>query len=373
MIKFCKLCLNPSTRPNTFFDKNGICPVCIYEKNKSNQKIDWDKRLKNLYKIKSWGQKNTKNSYDCIITVSGGKDSMRQAFYVRDKLGMKPLLVSSMYPPEELHERGAENISNLINHGFNCISLSLDPIKWKELVRHSFFRFGNVFRSTEMALYAIPIHVAIAHKVPLLFHGENPILTIGEQHGRKDGNAIRIQEANTIKGGPQDLKFKNLSKQDAHFYNYPSYTEIKRANLKIVYLGYYIEDWYGYKNAELAIENGLITRKEKPSEIGDLWGYSALDEEFRIVNQYLKYLKYGFGHVTDQVCESIHQGLMDRGEAKLLVEKYDGKCSKKYIKIFCKYINITEKLFWGTIDKKIVNKKLFKKKNNQWVRKFSIE
>ena len=77
--------------------------------------------------------------------------------------------------------------------------------------------------------------------------------------------------------------------------------------------------------------------------------------------------------VTDQVCEAIHQGIMTRQEAVELVKKYDGKCSKKYIKLFCEYLEITEKEFWINIDRNIVNKKLFKKIKNNWVPKFRVE
>ena len=86
-------------------------------------------------------------------------------------------------------------------------------------------------------------------------------------------------------------------------------------------MGYYIKDWYAYKNAKLAIEKGIQTRNDNPAEMGDLWGYAALDEDFRIVNQHLKYLKRGYGTVTDQVCESIHQGIIDRNQAIKLVKR----------------------------------------------------
>ena len=247
MIHYCKNCLNPSTRPNTFFNEKGLCPVCVYENKKNSQKIDWKQRNEEILEIKEWGKKNTKSTYDCIVTVSGGKDSIRQSFFARDELKMNPLLVACIYPPEQMHSRGAQNISTLIENGFDCISVSLDPLKWKDLIRHSFFNLGNLATPTEMALYAIPIHVAIAYKIPLMFYGENPALTIGEKHGRLDGNAIGIQEGNTIKGGPRTLGFNDANIQDFHFYEYPSYSNIKHADLKIIYLGYYIKDWYGKK------------------------------------------------------------------------------------------------------------------------------
>ncbi len=370
MIKYCKNCLNPSTRPNTFFDKKGFCPVCVYEKNKKEESIDWNKRWDEILEIKKWGQEHTKSTHDCIVTVSGGKDSTRQAFFARDELGMNPLLVCCVYPPEELHDLGAHNISNLIENGFDCITVSLDPIKWKELMKHGFFKFGNFFKSTEMALYAIPVHVAIGYKIPLMFYGENPALTIGEKHGSLDGDALGIQEGNTIKGGPKSLKHQSSTLQDYHFYEYPTYENIDFAGIRIIYLGYYIKDWYGKNNADFAIKRGLKIRKDTPSNTGDLWGFTGLDEEFRLVNQYIKYLKFGFGHVTDQVCEAIHQGMMTRDEAVELVKKYDGKCSDYYINKFCEYIGISRKKF-NEITDLYVNKSLFEKVNENWQPKFS--
>ena len=386
MIKYCSICLNHEgdyfnpeveeklrTKSNKVSSKDRICTVCRFELKKKKNLINWERRLKSLKKICEWGKKNTSSKYDCIVTVSGGKDGLRQAHIARDELGMNPLLVSLVYPPEQLHDRGAENLSNLIKLGFDCISLTLDPIKWKELMKHGFFKFGNFFRSTEMALFAVPVHVAIAYQIPLMFYGENPLYTVA--HGTKNegtgGSGQRIQEGNTIKGGPKSLKYKKATNQDLHFYEYPTYEEMKKARIKIIYLGYYVKDWYGWNNGKCAIERGLKTRDDKPWNMGDLWGISALDENFRIVNQHLKFLKRGFGHVTDQVCEAIHLGKMTREEAIENVKNYDGSCDEKYIQQLCEYLNISEKEFHDTKNK-FVNKKLFEFLNGKWLPKFNV-
>lgn len=97
-IRLCKRCVNPSTRPNIFFDEEGICPVCRFEEEKRKAVIDWEVRRRELEEICQWGRANSKSSYDCIVTVSGGKDSTRQAMYARDEFMMKPLLVNCAYP-----------------------------------------------------------------------------------------------------------------------------------------------------------------------------------------------------------------------------------------------------------------------------------
>ena len=385
-MKYCRLCLNQS--PSDYLpkkktekirtksaglNKKGLCRVCVHEQSKKINKIDFNARFKELKKIVK-SSKTNNNNYDCIITVSGGKDSMRQALFARDALKLNCLLVSSVYPPEQQTTRGSNNLANLINHGFDCISMTLDPIKWKEFMKHSFFEFGNIFRPTEMALFAIPIHVAISYQIPLLFYGENVLYTttFGTTKEGTGGNAEKLKEGNTVKGGPKSLKIKNAKKTDYHFYEYPSYTKMNKANLKLVYLGYYIKDWYASKNAELAIKNGLEIRKDHPAEMGDLWGHSALDEDFRIVNQYLRYLKLGNGQITDQVCDAINQKSMTREEAIEKVKMYDGACDEKYILKLCEYFGISKKEFNEVVNN-FVNRNLFEYLNGKWLPKFKVE
>ena len=95
------------------------------------------KKEKEIKRICKWARNNSKSSYDCIILVSGGKDSYRQSFYARDKLGLNPLLVSNNYP-EQWTDIGAYNLQNLVNHGFDIINISLDPVFWKKLYKHCF-------------------------------------------------------------------------------------------------------------------------------------------------------------------------------------------------------------------------------------------
>ena len=383
MITYCSKCLNVSLdselnkkAPEVIrsshpgIRKNNLCIICKY--NTKVKSINWQNRNKHLKKICIWGKKNTTSHYDCIVTVSGGKDSLRQAHIVRDELKMNPLLICLTYPPEQLTKNGAANISNLIELGFDCLTLSLDPIKWKKFMKESFINFGNFFRPSEMALYASPINLAIKFKIPLIFYGENPVYTISHSTKKAGigGSGFRIQEENTIKGSTKSLKIK-AKKSDFEYYEYPSYAEMKKAKLKIVYLGYYCKDWSGKKNAEFAISKGLKKRSEKPSKIGDLWGISALDDDFRFVNQRLRYLKKGTAHVTDQVCEAIQRNEMSRKEAIKLVKRYDGACDEYYINKVCKYIGISKKKYYR-IEDRFVNKFLFKKNKKKWYPKFQV-
>lgn len=87
-----------------------------------------------------------------------------------------------------------------------------------------------------------------------------------------------------------------------------------------------------------------------------------------LLNQMIKYYKYGFGRVTDYVNEGIRNGNITRKEGIELVEKYDDSCSDKYIKSFCEYIGITFEQFWIQVTEN-VNLNLFNVTPNGKIKK----
>jgi hypothetical protein len=104
--------------------------------------------------------------------------------------------------------------------------------------------------------------------------------------------------------------------------------------------------------------NGLESRQASALESSDLIGLTSIDEDWVIVNQMIKYYKYGFGRATDYVNEWIRRGKITRDQAIPIVEKFDGVCSAKYISTFCEFISITESQFWEVVVSK-VNKGIF--------------
>ena len=350
-MRYCKKCVQPDTRPGIKFNSNGVCPACRYAEKR--EEIDWDKRKLELQKLAYFGRKHNVSGYDCIVGVSGGKDSTRQAVYARDELSLNSLLVCCSYPPEQITTRGTHNISNLISLGFDTIIVGPAPQVWKKLMRRSFLKYGNWARSTEMALYASAPKVAIAYQIPLIFLGENPAIQLGDLGVKSiTGDANRMKYSNTLSGGNPDdlLKDEGVPTEQALWYRYSSDEEMEWGKLKIRYLGYYWKDFSKLDNANFSIARGLEVREDIPENTGHIFPFNALDDDFVIVNQMIKHIKYGFGQVTDEVCEEIRFGRMTREESIELVEKYDGKCGRKYILMFCNYIEISEKKFWQVVE-----------------------
>ena len=46
MLKYCRNCLLPNSKPDLLFNEEGICNACTNFKNRAN--VDWDLRKKNF-------------------------------------------------------------------------------------------------------------------------------------------------------------------------------------------------------------------------------------------------------------------------------------------------------------------------------------
>ena len=344
-MRICKKCVQPDTRPGIKFDKQGICPPCQFSGRRRN--INWAARKKKLEWLARFGREHNVSGYDCIVPVSGGKDSLRQALYMRDELGLKVLLVSCAYPPEHVTKIGPRNLSNLIELGFDCITETPSPQVWKKMVKRGFYQHGNILKSCEMSLFVSAPKVAIAYHIPLICYGENPATALGSlEVGSVTWNANRIKQMNTLKGGPDAVKTPDITEKDLFWYRYPSDDEMAWAHLKIFYLGYFLEDFTRKENGEFAVAHGLEVRRDTPRNTGSYYNFEALDNDFSIVNQMLKYFKYGFGRTTHQMGEAVRLGTISREKAIAIVKKYDGRCGQRYIDRFCGYIGIDQREFW---------------------------
>ncbi len=374
-MKYCKKCLQPDTRPGISFDDNQICYACLYEISKAS--IDWNKRMEELINIAETVKENARSSgspYDCVIGVSGGKDSTFQAIYAKEKLDLKVLLVNN--EPDGITPVGSHNIENLINKGFDVIKIRPNPHLIKKLILSSFIKFGNPIKPTEYVLWASAYLIADKFNIPLIIQGENAALTLGVNLNELgDGDdALKVTGQNTLQSDLKDLlaeeEFEN---RDLFLYEFPNTKVLTEKGIRAIWLNYYAKQWSQVYNADFAIARGLKGRTEESLyDIGRYRRYSALDSDMQIVSQMIKYLKFGFGFATDEACYDIREGRLSREDAKWLIKEYDGLCGIQYIESFCEYLNISLDFFWETVDR-FVNKDLFYKDNyGVWKPKFEV-
>lgn len=375
-MRYCRKCLQPDTRPGIIFDKDQVCYACRFEESKRT--IDWAARQEELYKIADEAKSVAKSrgiSHDCVIGVSGGKDSTFQAVYAKEKLGLHPLLVNCA--PDEITEVGRYNINNLNKLGFDIISIHTNPNIAKQLARKTFFERGNIVAASEYCLWASAYIVAEKFDIPLIIQGENAALTLGAGKVQEStGDAYSVMQLDTLRGG--DVKAlvegeDSISMDEMYFYKMPDIQKMKVKGTKAIFLQYYVKEWSQVGNADFSIARGIKGRTEEDlHDLGRYRRYSALDSDLVIANQMIKYLKFGFGFATDEACYDIREGRLTREDAIWYVKEYDGKCGEQYIEKTCKYLSISKEEFWDTVDK-FVNRDLFKKnKEGRWIPKFEV-
>ena len=373
-MKYCSKCLSTVLRPNAEFH-NEVCIACLYSSSEIAENANLNlKRLKNKIVLCKQRQRS-KEAYDCIIGVSGGKDSTRQAHWVRDRLGLRPLLVCAAYPPKQMSHTGADNLSQLISMGFDLIVATPAPKTSCQLVLESFKRFGNVCKSTELSLHSTVPRIAIDLGVNMIFWGENPALQVGDSavQGIDDFDGNNQRNLNTLtEGGFQWLQDAVDKLYFLDHYTYPDKRGFDKANINIFYLGPAWGDWGLEQNATYAALQGLSLKPGTQSQTGDLLNASMLDEDFSNINMLLKFYKFGFGRATDFVNEQIRSGIITREQGIDFVENYDGVCSDLIIQSFCNYVGISEIDFWE-ITSRFVNTDLFDVTSvGRPIRKFDI-
>ena len=350
-MRICKECIQPDTRPGIYFNSDGVCGACLWEHEKND--INWTERESELLDIVSCAKSKKTSSYDCAIGVSGGKDSTFQALVARDRFQLNCLLVN--YQPENITSIGERNIENLKNLGFDVITIRPNPKIIKKLIHHDFFNDLNPVKPTEFSLFSSTYIIAEKFNIPLIIQGENPGLILGTRLTGvgTDSNALKANELQTLSSGWEIYsKIEGVNKNDLFLFHYDR-EKLERMGVIGVWLNYFIKEYSQKYNAEFSIKHGLVGREENfdPNSIGSYNRYFALDSDFAQVNQFLKFVKFGFGQCMDQACYDIRYGEITRKEAVDLVFRYDGKCSKNYIEKFCDYIDISIETFWETVEK----------------------
>ena len=356
-MKFCKKCLYPSTKPQLQFDERGICSACNNYKLKDE--VDWGKKKVDLLHILDKYKSKDGSKYDCIIPVSGGKDSTFQTYTIKETFGLNPLAVN--FHPHDQTEIGRKNLENLKQLGVDCIEFSPNPIVYSKLAKFGLVELGDFQWPEHIGIFTIPVQVAVRYKIPLIIWGENPQLEYG-QPTNIDTDTILDREWNEKNGGyfldkikPKDMTKYGFKTKELIPYIYPSDDDIRQIGVTGIFLGSYIK-WDLFKQLDFVKELGFSENDEVKEGTYDKW--ENLDVYFTVFHDYFKFLKYGFGRTTDHASIEIRYERITREQGIELVKKYEGKIPRKYLDKFLKSADISEQEFHDICDK-FTNKEIF--------------
>jgi len=358
-MKFCTRCVMPNTKPDLHFDKDGVCDACRTQSDKDSA-IDWPQREKDFLSLV--GKHKANNDYDCIIGVSGGKDSTFQVLKVLE-MGLNPLCIC--FEPTIPTKIGRKNLENLNNLGVDLIHIKRNPVVYKKLAKEAFRRTGDNEWQNHLGIFTVVPKFAVKFNIPLIVWGESPQMEYGGPAASKDRNVLDrqwLEEFGGLLGNriSDMVGVDGLTKKDLSLYTYESDESINKVGVTGLFLGYYFQ--WDVRNILKKSKKHGFSVMDRPVET-TYENFENLDCYSNHLHDYLKYVKYGFGRATDNACLDVRLGYIDRDEAVRLVNRYDGIPPKKAIKEYLKYTGFTEKEFYKIIDS-YTNKRIFKRGDN---------
>ena len=361
-MKYCKKCLYPDTKPQLIFDENGVCSACVNADLK--EKIDWNEKRRELYRILEKFRNKNGTNYDCIIPVSGGKDSHYQTYVIKKEFGLNPLVVN--FHPQDQTELGRKNLENLKKIGVDCIEFTPNPDVYLKLSRFGLKELGDFQWPEHLGIFTIPVQIAVKYNIPLIIWGENPQLEYGKPTDINNETILdkRWTEEN---GGyfldkikPIDMIKYGFKLEDLYPYIYPPDDEIRKVGVTGIFLGTYLK-WNIFE--QLKFVKGIGFEENNENKEGTYNGWENLDVYFTVFHDYFKFLKYGFGRATDHASIEIRYGRISREEGLELVKKHEGKIPRKFLKKFLEFADLTMEEFLE-ICNKFTNKEIFKVDEN---------
>jgi len=346
----------PDTRPGTPFNEQGVCQACLnFDKRK---KTDWKKRKEDL---KEFCDQNRRNDgyYDCIITVSGGKDSHMQVHTLKNEYGMNPLLVT-VSDPFTKSRAGEQNLKNL-SETFNCDHLmyTISTSLFRKVTRIAFEDFGEPLRYVETAICTVPYKLAINLGIPWVVYGESEF----EYGSWKEGAMTTEFILNRFK--KIDLNFwlkKGFSLKELNAIIPPPEKDQGKAN--VIVMSYFIP-WSSTRNLAVAKRYGFHDVYHEWRREGFIEDFEQIDSLAYIIHLWLKYPKFGFQRTSDIASRRVREGKLTLDEAKKLIMENDYKIDQRALDDFCNFCGYSIKEFWDIVEK-YWNRNIFEKVDGIW-------
>ena len=328
MITYCTRCVLPSTKPDLTFDQEGVCSACQYFD--SRPEVDWALREQELKTILQQYRDQSRSHWDCIVPVSGGKDSTYQVIKLLE-LGANPLCVTATTC--ELSEIGRRNIENIKNLGVDYLEFSPNPLVRRELNRIGLTSVGDISWPEHVGIFTIPVQVAVHYGIPLIVWGENSQHEYGGPATAADKQVLDRRWLEEFGGllGLRVSDIPNMSEISADQllpYMYPSDSDIEAVGVTGLFLGYFFP-WDGFTNVLVSQAHGFETY---PRAVETTFlSYENLDNYQAGIHDYFKFLKFGFGRASDHASLHIRRGRLTRTDAVEIVRRVDGRYPWTYL------------------------------------------
>ncbi len=349
-IFFCRKCAYPSSSAVSLdFDKETVCTGCQVTAEKKD--IDWEKRKQLLLDIiKEYKGKSNLN-YDCIIPVSGGKDSYFQTHVIKNELKLNPLLVT--YNANNYSKTGLENLANM-REKFDVDHIFFTP-SVKALIKMNIIgmtMMGDMNWHAHMGIRTYPIQTAVRYDIPLMFWGEHGRSDVGGMFSyhdffeftyrsffEHDCRGYSLDDA-VIEGKKNGI---TLSSKELDPWRYPSDKEIERVGVRGLFVSNFFY-WDANEHGQMMIKEYNFKESSEPFERTYRRMSNLDDIHENGIHDYMKFIKFGYGRCSDHSSKDIRSGKLSRDEGIREIKMRD-HIKPRDLERWLKYVNWTEDQF----------------------------
>jgi len=361
LFKYCSKCVLPDTRPGLVIGSDGICNACRNAASKIDF-IDWRGREKKFRDVVLNARKGS-TGYDCLVPVSGGKDSTWQVVKCLE-YGLKPLAVTWKTPARTA--LGRRNLENLISLGVDHIDYQVSPAVERKFMLKALERFGSTAIPMHLALFNIPLKIAVKFDIPLVVWGENSAFEYGTDEEALAGfkldskwlGKFGVSQGTTAHDWIDD----DLTEKDLTPYFGPGDDELDAKGVLAIFLGYYFP-WDPETTYRVAREHGFEGSIEGPKT--GYYNYADIDDDFISIHHYLKWYKFGFTRLFDNLSLEIRNGRLSRDEAIGIIRKTGDQTPYEDIGKFCNFVGITTERFFEIIER-FRNNQIWERTGDTW-------
>ncbi len=356
-IAFCKKCVISNQRPNSaveyghtkeskkttiHFDEHGVCDACRMAEQK-HKTIDWNARERQLRELCDQ-HRSTDGSYDCVVPGSGGKDSFYAAHVLKHKYSMHPLTVT--WAPHIYTEWGWKNFQSWIHAGFDNFLCTPNGRIHRLITRLAVENLFHPFQPFMFGQKALAPKMALLHKIPLVFYGENeaeygnPIADT--LSAKRDWSYFTSSDKSRIYlGGTSLADLKNeFGVEDYELQPYlpANPEEIEKQKVEVHYLGYYLK-WHPQSCYYYSVEHGGFQASPERTP-GTYSKYNSIDDRIDDFHYYTTFIKFGIGRATYDAAQEIRSGDITRDEGVALAKRFDGEFPERFAEEIFRYLSI---------------------------------
>jgi N-acetyl sugar amidotransferase len=350
-MKQCARCLYPVSHPlGIVLDEGGICSGCRVHEEKDT--LDWSERRERLRTILESYRSTSGEFFDCVVPVSGARDSYFIVHTLVREFGMNPLIVS--YNKHYNTQRGHRNLAYLKTiFDLDCYTMALGKDLVRRVTQATLEELGSIYWHILAGQTVLPVQVAVRYKIPLIVWGHHQGL---DQVGmfshldevemtrkyRKDHDLMGLEAEDLVS------EARGLPERDLRPYFYPHDKDLQSVGVRGIYLGNYIRwdtkaqhekmiELYGYETADQA------RTFDRYNDV-DCVHYSGLHDV-------IKARKHGYGKALDHACREVRFNRLTRAEAERVAAHYQAVPAPDAGKFF-DWLGIAEKDFWPYVDRR---------------------